>query len=326
MFTRKLGRSEIEVSGLGIGCWAIGGPFTNPDRVPVGWGEVNDAESIRAIHRALDLGVTLLDTANVYGTGHSETLLGQALEGKRDQVVIATKFGYIFEEGSRHFHGHDASPAVIRQQCEDSLRRLRTDYIDLYQFHVGEYPADKAGPVRDTLEELVTEGKIRTYAWSTDDPDCASVFAEGPHCSAVQYRTNILERNLDMVALCEEHNLAGLIRGPLARGLLTGKFNVDSKLPANDVRHHWDFAAGEQAEWLATLGKIRDVMTRDGRTLAQAALGWLWALSPTTVPIPGFKTVQQIEENAGALQYGPLSDDQMQEIGELLGDTMFTIL
>jgi aryl-alcohol dehydrogenase-like predicted oxidoreductase len=317
-FTRTLGRSGIEVSGLGLGCWAIGGPFTNPDGQPVGWGKVDDAESIRAIHRGLELGITLWDTANVYGTGHSETILGRALQGRRDRVVIATKFGCVFEEGARHFDRYDASPATIRQQCEDSLRRLGTDYIDLYQLHIGGLSLEEAGPARETLEELVAAGKIRAYAWSTDDPERAAFFAEGPNCAAVQYRANIFERNDAMMAVCAEHNLAGLIRGPLARGLLTGKFTASSQLPENDVRHSWNLADGAQAEGLARLEALRDILTRGGRTLAQAALGWLWAASPHAIPIPGFKTIAQIEDNAGALDYGPLSQEQMVQIEALL--------
>ncbi len=168
MLTRQLGRSGIQVSAMGLGCWAIGGPFWR-DGQSHGWGQVDDDESIRAIHRALDLGVTFFDTADVYGCGHSERLLRRALAGRRDQVVIATKFGRVFDEQTRHILADDASPAYIRQACEASLRRLNTDYIDLYQLHLGDYDLAQAGIVRDTLEELVAAGKIRYYGWSTDD-------------------------------------------------------------------------------------------------------------------------------------------------------------
>ena len=127
-FTRKLGRSGIEVSALGMGCWAIGGPFWS-GTTPHGWGEVDDAESERAIHRAIDLGATFFDTANVYGAGHSERVLGRALAGQRQRVVIATKFNAVFDESTRQVTGADASPAGIRRACDESLRRLKTDYI-----------------------------------------------------------------------------------------------------------------------------------------------------------------------------------------------------
>ena len=153
-FTRKLGRSGIEVSALGMGCWAIGGPFFEKG-TPLGWGGVDDNESIRAVHRAMELGVNFFDTANVYGAGHSERVLAKALAGKRKDVVIATKFNAVFDEQTREVTGSDSTPAGIRKACEDSLKRLETDYIDLYQFHDNGFPADKAEPVRETLEELV---------------------------------------------------------------------------------------------------------------------------------------------------------------------------
>ena len=318
MNTRTLGRSNIDVSALGMGCWAIGGPFWRGDK-PVGWGDVDDAESMRAIARALELGVTLFDTSDVYGCGHSERILGEALRGRRDQVVIATKFGNVFDEQTRQITDASGDPAHIRAACDASLRRLQTDYIDLYQFHLGGYDLDKTDDVIATLEELVDAGKIRWYGWSTDDPERAAKFAEGPHCAAIQQRLNLFEGNEETLGICEENNLASLNRGPLAMGLLTGKFSADSTLPANDVRagNGWDFRSGEQARRLAALDEMRTVLTRDGRTLAQAAIGWLWAHSNATIPIPGFKNVAQVEENAGALAYGPLSNGQMVELATL---------
>ena len=144
---RTLGRSGIQVSAMGLGCWAIGGPFWRGD-VAVGWGKVDDDESVRAIHCALDLGITFFDTADVYGAGHSERVLGRALSACRDKVIIATKFGNTFDETSKQITGADASPEYIRRACEASLRRLNTDHIDLYQFHDGGYNLEHAGEVR----------------------------------------------------------------------------------------------------------------------------------------------------------------------------------
>jgi aryl-alcohol dehydrogenase-like predicted oxidoreductase len=313
-----LGRSGIPVSGLGMGCWAIGGPAWRDGR-PIGWGDVDDKESVRAIHRALDLGVTLFDTANIYGAGHSERVLGQALAGRRQQVVIATKFGQLFVEETRQAIGPNASPAHIRSACDASLRRLDADYIDLYQFHLGDYDLERAPEVRETLEDLVAAGKIRAYGWSTDDPARARFFAEGAHCAAIQQRLNIFDGSAETLAVCETANLASLNRGPLAMGLLTGKFTAESTIPENDVRFGWSFREGAQAERLKKLDALREVLTEGGRTLAQAALGWLWARSGVTIPIPGFKTVAQVEENAGALRLGPLTAAQMQEIEHILG-------
>src|SRR5262245_47256284 len=191
-FTRKLGRSGIEISPMGLGCWAIGGPFWT-GTTPHGWGEVDDEESIRAVHAGLELGINFYDTANVYGAGHSERVLARAFEGRRSQVVIATKFGNFFDESTRQITGSSAAPDDIRHACEDSLRRLNTDYIDLYQLHLGGYDVERAPEVRQTLESLVTAGKIRWYGWSTDDPERARIFAEGPHCAAIQQQINVLD-------------------------------------------------------------------------------------------------------------------------------------
>ncbi|MGC9520291.1 MAG: aldo/keto reductase [Anaerolineae bacterium] len=324
VFTRVLGRSGIEVSAMGLGCWAIGGPFWRGD-TPVGWGEVDDEESTRAIHTALDLGVTFFDTADVYGAGHSEIVLGQALAGRRDDVVIATKFSNVFDPLTRQITGSDVSSAYIRQACEASLRRLNTDHIDLYQLHDGGLPLDEAGAVRDTLETLVAEGKIRAYGWSTDDPERAALFAEGPHCTAVQNQMNVFSDAPEMIALCERLNLASINRGPLAMGLLSGKYQAGSKLADNDVRGEnapsWMqyFKDGKpNPAFLDKLAAIRDVLTSDGRTLVQGALGWIWARSSKTIPIPGFRNPAQVEENAKAMQFGPLDEAQMQEIDGLL--------
>ena len=322
-FTRKLGRSGIEVSALGMGCWAIGGPFWEKG-TPHGWGEVDDNESLRAIQRALDLGVNFFDTANVYGAGNSERILGKAFAGKRQDVVIATKFNALFDEATREVTGSSCAPPDIRQACEDSLRRLNTDYIDLYQFHDNGYPADKAEPVRETLEELVKDGKIRAYGWSTDFPDRAEVFAQGKNCATIQLELNVLDDNPAVISICEKYNLAAINRGPLAMGLLTGKYTSSTKPSADDVRKspEWMkyFKDGKPSpEYLEKIEAVREILTSGGRTLSQGALAWLWARSEQTLPIPGFRTVKQVEENCGAIDFGPLENDQMREIENILG-------
>lgn len=324
-FTRKLGRSGIVVSAIGMGCWAIGGPFWSGE-TPHGWGEVDDEESIRAIHRALDLGINFFDTANVYGAGHSERVLGRAFAGIRQDVVIASKFNAVFDEQTRQVTGSDSTPDGIRRACEESLLRLNTDYLDLYQFHDNGFPADKAAPVRETLEELVKEGKIRAYGWSTDFPDRATEFAKGEHCATIQLQLNVLDDNPEVIAICEQHNLAAINRGPLAMGLLTGKYTATTQPAADDVRGEkspdWMkyFQDGKpNPEWLTKMETVREILTSGGRTLAQGALAWLWARSEQTLPIPGFRTVEQVEDNCGALKYGPLMPDQMNEIETILG-------
>lgn len=320
MNNRKLGRSNIEVSPLGMGCWAIGGVWQFLD-IQAGWGEVDDAESIRAIQYALDNGINFFDTAATYGTGHSERILGQALAGRRDQVVIATKFGFNVNESAKHavrYQNDDDLVKNVRAECEASLRRLNMDYVDLYQLHVWDYPLEPAAAVRDALESLVHEGKIRYYGWSTDSVEAARVFAEGEHCVAIQHDLNVVKDAPEMLALCEQLNLASVNRSPLARGALTGKYRLDSTFAENDVRrdqwsHETFFVPA-----LDRLDALRDILTSGGRTLAQGALAWVWARSEKTVPIPGIRTVAQAAENAGAMQFGPLNNAQMDQVDELL--------
>ncbi|CAL9580081.1 aldo/keto reductase [Streptomyces sp. Tu 3180] len=323
--TRTLGRSGIEVSAVGCGCWAIGGEWQDPDGQPLGWGRVDDDESVRAIRRAVDLGVTFFDTADVYGTGHSERVLGRALGRRRDEVVVATKWGNVFDADTRTLTGGDDSPAHLRRALTASLRRLGTDRVDLYQLHLADAAPERAAELRDACEELVAEGLIRAYAWSTDDPARAAVFAKGPHCTAVQHALNVLTDAPEMIRLCEEADLASVNRSPLAMGLLTGRHAGRRPLPAGDIRSRppaWlrGFGDGSGADpaWLARVDALRDVLTSGGRTLAQGALAWLWARSPRTVPIPGFRSVAQVEENAGALEKGPLTDEQMTEVERIL--------
>ena len=175
------------------------------------------------------------------------------------------------------------------------------------------------------LEELVTAGLIRGYGWSTDDPERAAQFGKGAHCAAVQHEMNVLADGPDMLAVCDAFDLASVNRGPLAMGLLTGKYGATDQVPADDVRANapWMryFSGGRpDPGWLARLDAVRDVLTSGGRTLAQGALGWLLARSPRTVPIPGIRTVAQAEQNAAALNLGPLTQAQMSEIANLLHD------
>jgi aryl-alcohol dehydrogenase-like predicted oxidoreductase len=323
---RVLGRSGIEVSALGMGCWAIGGPWTL-DANPAGWGQVDDDESIAALHAAFDQGITFYDTAANYGAGHSERIVGRAFADRRDRVVLATKFGYQVDEAARVVLPYDGSAersdvlSRLRDDCEASLRRLGTDYIDLYQLHVNAYDPELAAGVRDGLEELVAEGKIRFYAWSTDFPERLRVFAQGEHCTAVQVNMSVIHDAPDILAVCDEFKLASINRGPLAMGMLTGKYGRDATWAADDVRTREWFQKGFFQKTLDSLPKIRDVLTSGGRTLAQGALAWLWGRSEHNIPIPGIRTVRQAEENAGAMRFGPLTPAQMEEIENLLGRT-----
>jgi aryl-alcohol dehydrogenase-like predicted oxidoreductase len=321
---RTLGRSGITVSALGMGCWAIGGPYQGGAN-QYGWGSTDDTESIRALHQAYDLGVDFYDTASSYGAGHSERLLGRAFADRRDRVVIASKWGFTFDEQTRESEGADGSPEYLRECISGSLRRLGTDYVDLYQLHLGDLPVPQALDLIGTLEELVTAGQIRSYGWSTDDPARAKAFADaGAHCTAVQHDMSVLHDAAGVIAVCEAGNLASINRGPLAMGLLSGKYHDGRTVAATDVRsqpYEWMTYFRDSAgapEWLDRISAVREALTADGRTLAQGALGWLWARSETTIPIPGFRTVAQVEENAGALRLGPLPPDRFAEVEKLL--------
>ncbi|MBB6670231.1 aldo/keto reductase [Cohnella nanjingensis] len=327
MFKRTLGRSGIEVSALGIGGWAIGGPWHDAETgEPFGWGEVDDKQSIAAIHCALDAGINFIDTSDNYGAGHSERVIGHALQGRRSDVILATKFGFMTNEETKEATGENASRAYIRRACEASLVRLRTNYIDLYQFHLGDYPEHLAHEVLEVLEELAAEGKIRSFGWSTDLPSRALLFAKSKHCTAIQHELNLFRDNDDMLEICERHELASINRGPLAMGLLTGKYAADATVgDAKDIRRR------NNLDWLIyfkdgvpspdmtdRLQAMREILTSNGRTLAQGALAWLWAKSPHAVPIPGFRTVSQVTENAKAMDFGPLTPDEMRQIEQLM--------
>jgi aryl-alcohol dehydrogenase-like predicted oxidoreductase len=326
---RYLGRSGIEVSAMGLGCWAIGGPWTLRGS-QAGWGVVDDAESLRALHRAIELGVNFFDTAANYGCGHSERILGQVVKDRRNQIIIATKFGYCVNEAAMEVSPYgekeeDSDVAShLRTDVEASLKRLGTDYIDVYLLHVWGLSIERALEAREGLEELVKEGKIRTYGWSSDRTDAIQAFSTFPNCSVVEQQLSVLDGNAELLALCEQLNLASINRGPLGMGLLTGKFAPDSSFRNDDVRRyaswHPGFKDGKPTQgWLNALESLREVLNSNSRTLAQGALAWIWARSEKTIPIPGFKTVKQVEENCKAMEFGPLTPAQMAEIDKILG-------
>ena len=322
---RTLGCSGIEVSALGVGCWAIGGPWTMDGR-QAGWGTVDDDESVRALQAAVAHGVSFFDTAANYGAGRSERVLGRAVAGRRDDVVLATKFGYGVDEDAGTVEGLDVTPDGVRASCEASLRRLGTDRIDLFQLHVGDLDPARSDDVRAELDRLVDAGTIRAYGWSTDDVARAEHWARtaGAGFTAVQHQLNLVEDDPAMLDLVAAHGLASINRGPLAMGLLTGTYDGGARFEATDIRAQgadWMgyFVDGQpNPRWLERIAAVRDVLTSGGRTLAQGALAWIWARGPHTVPIPGVRTVAQAEANAGALAHGPLTPSQLAEVARLL--------
>lgn len=333
MMKRRLGRSEIEVSALGLGCMEIGGKMGDREgylldnqakgKAPMFFlGQVDDEQSIRTLALAVDEGINFFDTAPAYGAGHSERVLRRAFAGKRDKVVIATKFGKLIDENENWFGRYPSARAVIEnigKECDDSLRRLGTDYIDLYQYHQMDFDLlEYAEQVIEILEGLVAEGKIRYYGWSTSDPECIRVFARGKHCTAIQHNLNILEDAPEQLDLCGEFDQASIARGIFGMGFLTGKYsaeNYKTLLAMDDFRHRM---APRFVALLHELDQVRDILTSDGRTLSQGALAWVWARSKRSIPIPGFRTFEQVKENIEAVNYGPLTEEQMDQIDSVL--------
>ena len=315
---RTLGRSGIVVSALGLGTARVGG---------LGYSRKGDhettlipdsvEESKRAIRVAIDRGINFFDTADVYGAGRSERLLGEAIHSVRQEVVIATKFGEMFDEDTGEEPEGEVTPEYVEKACDSSLRRLGTDVIDLYIFHLQDFPLDRAVGIRDALEDLVARGKIRFYGWSTDDVERAKLFAKGKHCAAVEHRLNVFMDAPDMLELCEEENLASINRVPLMIGVLTGRWHRGDSLPDSDRRSDW-FRDEGFLETLDRAESLRPILTREGRSYVQGALAWILARSPRAVPIPGFRTVAQVEELADSMQHGAMSRENFEAVAALV--------
>lgn len=262
------------------------------------YGHSDDADSVAAIHRALDLGMTLLDTADVYGDGHNEELVGRAIAGRRDEVVLATKFGIVRPSGI------SGRPEYVREACEASLRRLGVETIDLYQQH----RVDPATPIEETvgaLAELVSEGKIRWIGLSEAlPPDLRRAAAIHP-ISSLQSEYSLLERGVEgeILDTCEELGIGFLPFAPLVRGILAGSLDASSTLEEGDFRADERFprvGPEHRAANAALAGAVREIAAEHGASPAQVALAWLLARRPWVVPIPGTKRAAYVEDNAGA--------------------------
>ncbi len=311
---------------LGMGCWAIGGQFWAGEQA-LGWGDVDDNESIAAIRRAVELGIRCFDTADVYGCGHSETVLARALAGVDTDILISTKFGNRFDPDTKQLTGVVDDPAGIRAAIEASLGRLKRDRIDLVFFHINEHPADAAAPVFETLAQLRQEGKVDVFGWSTDNPDSVARYAGMEGFEFVQHDMNLFQPAESMLPVLERYTLCSMARQPLAMGLLSGKFKAgQATFQSSDIRAggpQWlsYFIDGKpNPKLLETVDAVRELLMSDGRTAAQGALAWIWAKSPRVMPIPGFRTVRQVEDNVGALEKGPLSATVTAEIDRLIAD------
>lgn len=307
---------------LGLGCWAIGGPFFMEGRA-VGWGEVDDNTSKAAIAAALEHGIKHFDTAQAYGCGHSETVLGEALRAHPD-VAIATKIGLEIDTKTKQILGPITDPEHIRQTIDASRKRLGRDTIDMVLHHNNELPVEDARPAFDILADLYDRGVIAGFGWSTDFPVSMQAFVDHPGFTAVEHAMNVFLPATEMVGAVEQNNLLSLIRSPLAMGLLGGKYDATTKFGRDEIRGSnpgWQdyFKDGRITDhYMAQLNAVREILKSDGRSLAQGALAWIWGRTPNAMPIPGFRTPEQVNDLCGAVAHGPLRPAQMAEVEALL--------
>ena len=308
----------LDVSRIGLGAMTMAGTYTTE-------GAVDDAESIRTIHRALDLGVTHIDTAEIYGPFHSEEVVGQAVKGRRDQVVIATKFGLVQHgEGDPTPGVTDSSPANIRAAVEGSLRRLGTDHIDLYYQH----RVDPGTPIEDTvhtLAELVAEGKIRHIGLSEAGPDTIRRAHAVHPISALQTEFSLGTRDVEAVILplLRELGIGFVPYSPLGRGFLTGTLRSLDGLAADDYRRSQPRLQGENLTAnLPIVDAIRDVAEARDAAPSQVALAWVHAQGEDVVPIPGTKRRRWLEQNVAALDLALTADElaRLDAVGGAQGD------
>jgi aryl-alcohol dehydrogenase-like predicted oxidoreductase len=293
MQRRTLGREGLSVSALGLGCMGMSEFYTGRD----------DAESIATIHRALDLGVDFLDTADMYGPWTNERLVGKAIRGRRDQVVLATKFGNERgEDGS--FLGVNGRPDYVRKSCDGSLQRLGVDHIDLYYQH----RVDRTVPIEETvgaMAELVKAGKVRFLGMSEAAPSTIRRANQEYPIGALQTEYSLWTRDPedDVLPLCRELGIGFVAYSPLGRGFLTGRFRTFEDLPEDDYRRNSPRFQGDNFQKnLDLVDRVEEIARRKTCTPAQLALAWLLAQGEDIVPIPGTKQRRYLEENLRALE------------------------
>lgn len=315
MRTRKLGYSDLYLTTVGLGTWAIGGPWQ------WGWGPQDDAESIAAIHRALELGINWIDTAPAYGVGHSEEIVGRAIMGRRDEVILATKCGLVWEEGSTTVTGRLTAQSV-RAECEASLRRLHVDVIDLYQIHWPN-PDEQIEEAWATIADLIREGKVRYAGVSNFSVEQLRRVQAIHPVASLQPPYSMLERGVEeeLLPFCAANNIGVIVYSPMQAGLLTGKYTREriAALPDDDWRkvrspHFHEPALSANLELIEGL---RPIAARHGRTLGQLAIAWVLRRPEVTAAIVGARRPSQIEETAPAADW-ELSPGDLAAIDALL--------
>ncbi|UOQ51979.1 aldo/keto reductase [Hymenobacter cellulosivorans] len=308
METRNLGQQGLRVSALGLGCMGMSDFY----------GQRDDAESTRTLHRAQELGVTFFDTADMYGPYLNEELVGRAFQGRRQQLVLATKFGIQRDPNDPAKRGVNGRPEYVRQACEGSLKRLGTDYIDLYYQH----RVDPNTPIEETvgaMSRLVEEGKVRFLGLSEAAADTVRRANSVHPISALQTEYSLWSREPEdeILPTIRELGVGFVPYSPLGRGFLTGQIQKFEDLDQDDYRRHTPrFQGGNFQKNLDLVARIKDLAGQKGCSASQLALAWVLAQGSDIAPIPGTKRISYLEENLGALEV-QLSQDELRQLDEI---------